>query len=145
MPRFPKINRLKKETSKFPKINRLKKVMPRFPKTNRLKRKMQRLRKKAQPKKTEPKAEPKTFVKKTKEEKEKIKKMKEEKRLLAAQLKRQKTRTFDQALDDQFVTGRLLACISSRPGQSGRADGYILEGKELEFYSKLLSKKKGKR
>jgi small subunit ribosomal protein S8e len=32
--------------------------------------------------------------------------------------------------------------ISSRPGQSGRADGYILEGKELEFYSKKLEKKK---
>ena len=28
-----------------------------------------------------------------------------------------------------------LACVSSRPGQSGRCDGYILEGKELEFYS----------
>jgi hypothetical protein len=27
--------------------------------------------------------------------------------------------------------------------QVGRADGYILEGKELEFYQKLVSKKKG--
>uniref|UniRef100_H3AC18 40S ribosomal protein S8 n=1 Tax=Latimeria chalumnae TaxID=7897 RepID=H3AC18_LATCH len=26
------------------------------------------------------------------------------------------------------------ACIASRPGQCGRADGYVLEGKELEFY-----------
>jgi small subunit ribosomal protein S8e len=34
------------------------------------------------------------------------------------------------------------ACISSRPGQSGRADGYILEGKELEFYVKKLKSKK---
>ncbi|KAK4440513.1 40S ribosomal protein S8 [Sesamum alatum] len=33
---------------------------------------------------------------------------------------------------------------SSRPGQCGRADGYILEGKELEFYMKKLQKKKGK-
>ena len=40
----------------------------------------------------------------------------------------------DQKLADQFNTGHLLACISSRPGQSGRIDGYILEGKELEFY-----------
>ncbi|KAG5221030.1 ribosomal protein [Salix suchowensis] len=32
----------------------------------------------------------------------------------------------------QFAAGRLYAAISSRPGQSGRADGYILEGKELE-------------
>jgi small subunit ribosomal protein S8e len=55
---------------------------------------------------------------------------------------RQKTRTLDPALDEQFVSGRLLACISSRPGQSGRADGYILEGKELEFYTKMLKRRK---
>eukprot|EP00605_Chrysophyceae_sp_TOSAG23-4_P001280 GSChrysophyteH1.ASY1.ANO1.1391.1 assembled CDS len=52
-------------------------------------------------------------------------------------------RSLDPALDDQFASGRLLACLSSRPGQSGRADGYILEGKELEFYQKML-KRKGK-
>lgn len=50
----------------------------------------------------------------------------------------------DPKLNEQFVTGRLLACISSRPGQCGRADGYILEGKELEFYQKQLQKKKSK-
>lgn len=49
-----------------------------------------------------------------------------------------------QALDHQFAGGRLLAAISSRPGQCGRADGYILEGKELEFYQRKLQKKKGK-
>jgi small subunit ribosomal protein S8e len=43
---------------------------------------------------------------------------------------------------EQFNSGRLIACISSRPGQSGRCDGYILEGKELEFYIKKLEKKK---
>ena len=43
---------------------------------------------------------------------------------------------------DQFNSGRLLACISSRPGQSGRCDGFILEGKELEFYQKKLERKK---
>lgn len=37
--------------------------------------------------------------------------------------------------------GRLYACITSRPGQSGRADGYLLEGKELDFYCKKLEKK----
>ena len=37
--------------------------------------------------------------------------------------------------------GKLYACISSRPGQSGRADGYLLEGKELEFYLKKIEKK----
>jgi len=56
---------------------------------------------------------------------------------------RQKTRTLDPALDEAFASGRLLACIASRPGQSGRCDGYILEGKELEFYVRKL-KNKGK-
>lgn len=36
------------------------------------------------------------------------------------------------------------ACIASRPGQCGRADGYILEGKELEFYLRKIKAKKGK-
>lgn len=55
---------------------------------------------------------------------------------------RQKTRTLDPAIDDQIAAGRLLCCVSSRPGQSGRCDGYVLEGKELEFYSKMLKRKR---
>jgi small subunit ribosomal protein S8e len=44
----------------------------------------------------------------------------------------------DNLLESQFSAGRLYATIASRPGQSGRADGYILEGKELEVgYWKL--------
>ncbi|KAF3333190.1 40S ribosomal protein S8 [Carex littledalei] len=58
--------------------------------------------------------------------------------------KRQQGRTLNAHIEEQFGGGRLLACISSRPGQCGRADGYILEGKELEFYMKKLQKKKGK-
>lgn len=50
----------------------------------------------------------------------------------------------DPALDDQFATGRLYAAISSRPGQCGRCDGYVLEGKELEFYVKKMARKKSK-
>jgi len=57
---------------------------------------------------------------------------------------RQKDRQLDPHIEEQFGGGRLLACISSRPGQCGRADGYILEGRELEFYMKKLQKKKGK-
>merc|ERR1712198_479248 len=56
---------------------------------------------------------------------------------------RQKTAAVEQALEDQFMTGRVLASISSRPGQCGRADGYILEGKELEFYLRKIKAKKG--
>uniref|UniRef100_A0A2I9LPP6 40S ribosomal protein S8 n=1 Tax=Centruroides hentzi TaxID=88313 RepID=A0A2I9LPP6_9SCOR len=57
---------------------------------------------------------------------------------------RQKIAKVEPALEDQFMTGRMLACISSRPGQCGRADGYILEGKELEFYLRKIKAKKGK-
>merc|ERR1712228_629920 len=37
---------------------------------------------------------------------------------------RQKEAKVEQALNDQFMTGRVLASISSRPGQCGRSDGY---------------------
>jgi len=55
---------------------------------------------------------------------------------------RGKERELEQGLIEQFNSGRLLAVISSRPGQCGRSDGYILEGKELEFYQRQLAKKK---
>merc|ERR1712184_221869 len=55
--------------------------------------------------------------------------------------KRRATRSLDAKLDEQFATGRVFAKISSRPGQSGRADGYILEGKELDFYMRKMAKK----
>jgi len=51
---------------------------------------------------------------------------------------RRKDAKVDNLLESQFSAGRLYASISSRPGQSGRADGYILEGKELEFYLRKL-------
>ncbi|CAO3594745.1 unnamed protein product [Absidia cylindrospora] len=55
---------------------------------------------------------------------------------------RQATAPVDPLLDDQFAAGRLYAIIASRPGQSGRCDGYILEGKELEFYVKKIKVRK---
>eukprot|EP00177_Eucheuma_denticulatum_P005167 GFKZ01009408.1.p1 GENE.GFKZ01009408.1~~GFKZ01009408.1.p1 ORF type:complete len:205 (+),score=41.24 GFKZ01009408.1:150-764(+) len=48
----------------------------------------------------------------------------------------------DEGIAVLFQSGRLLACLASRPGQCGRADGYLLEGKELEFYTKAMTKKK---
>merc|ERR1711975_33931 len=48
--------------------------------------------------------------------------------------KRQATRVMAKEIETQFNTGRLYAKISSRPGQSGRCDGFILEGAELKFY-----------
>ncbi|KAL5359653.1 hypothetical protein BJX96DRAFT_164600 [Aspergillus floccosus] len=44
----------------------------------------------------------------------------------------------ESAIERQFEAGRLYAVIASRPGQSGRVDGYILEGEELAFYQPLL-------
>lgn len=52
------------------------------------------------------------------------------------------TAAIDPLLNDQFNAGRLYAVISSRPGQSGRSDGYILEGKELEFYLRKIKSRK---
>ncbi|EMR65327.1 ribosomal protein S8A [Eutypa lata] len=46
----------------------------------------------------------------------------------------------ENVLEKQFEAGRLFAVIASRPGQSGRADGYILEGEELAFYQRKLHK-----
>jgi small subunit ribosomal protein S8e len=62
--------------------------------------------------------------------------------VMAVIKKRQAARVIDANVVEQFNAGRVLACVSSRPGQSGRADGYILEGKELEFYVKKMEKKK---
>ena len=46
----------------------------------------------------------------------------------------------ENALEKQFEAGRLYAVIASRPGQSGRCDGYILEGEELAFYQRAIRK-----
>jgi len=62
--------------------------------------------------------------------------------VIAKQKARQSKQKLDPAIEDQFQGGRLFACISSRPGQSGRADGYILEGEELQFYKRKMDKKK---
>jgi len=69
---------------------------------------------------------------------------KQSKHVKATLKHRQEGRVLDAKLEEQFGTGRLYASISSRPGQSGRADGYILEGPELDFYLKKLQKKKEK-
>lgn len=56
----------------------------------------------------------------------------------AKQDERKKSGKVDPLLESQFAAGRLYALITSRPGQSGRCDGSILEGKELEFYIRKL-------
>ncbi|KAI9760758.1 MAG: ribosomal protein S8A [Chaenotheca gracillima] len=46
----------------------------------------------------------------------------------------------EPSLEREFESGRLFAVVSSRPGQCGRCDGYILEGDELAFYQKAIRK-----
>merc|ERR1719145_47335 len=74
-----------------------------------------------------------------KEAEEPVKKSKHVLAKIAARAAKQK---LDIAIEDQFVQGRLLAAIASRPGQSGRCDGYLIEGEELTFYKRKLEKKK---
>jgi len=54
---------------------------------------------------------------------------------------RQKHRSLEHTLDHQIASGRLLAKVTSRPGQCGRCDGVILEGPELAFYQKMMHRK----
>ena len=68
--------------------------------------------------------------------------VKQSKHVKAKLAGRNKTRVLEAALSEQFQTGRLLACVSSRPGQCGRCDGYILEGAELEFYNKKIYRRR---
>ncbi len=67
---------------------------------------------------------------------------KKSRHVIFKQKARASQKKIEQAIEEQFQSGRLLAAISSRPGQSGRADGYILEGEELAFYKRKLEKKK---
>jgi len=80
-----------------------------------------------------------------KKEGEEKKETKHSKHVLAKLKHRQEDRDLEATLEEQLISGRIYACVSSRPGQSGRCDGYLVEGKELEFYSKKLSKKKEKK
>jgi len=57
---------------------------------------------------------------------------------------KQRRAKVEQGLEEQFTAGRVLACIASRPGQNGRCDGYVLEGKELDFYSKKLRQRRAR-
>jgi len=69
---------------------------------------------------------------------------KQSKHVAKKHAERQKSGVVDPRLVEQFNAGRLYAIVSSRPGQSGRADGYILEGPELDFYLRKMHHKKKK-
>lgn len=57
-------------------------------------------------------------------------------------LKRRVKNKIPKNLQSQFLKGTILAKITSRPGQSGRCDGSLLEGAELDFYLKKVTKKR---
>ena len=59
----------------------------------------------------------------------------------AKYVKRRANNRIEHPIQLAIQRGQLFACLSSRPGQCGRADGYILEGKELEFYMRKIEKK----
>ncbi len=60
----------------------------------------------------------------------------------AVRAQRAKEEVIDPAVKEQVKVGRVLARITSRPGQVGTCDGYILEGPELQFYLRKLAKKR---
>jgi small subunit ribosomal protein S8e len=66
------------------------------------------------------------------------------KTLSRAQRRRTAVRVMDPTFEEHILAGRVYAMITSRPGQTGRIDGYLLDGKELEFYVKKTKKKSGK-
>lgn len=74
-----------------------------------------------------------------KRDEEEVKRSKKVERKLAS---RSGEAVIETSVSSQFNAGRLYAAISSRPGQSGRCDGYILEGEELAFYLRRLTAKK---
>lgn len=77
------------------------------------------------------------FLIKTEAEESAINKKRSKKTMLKY-IERRKTAKVEPKLEEFFGAGRLYACIASAPGQCGRADGYVLEGKELEFYLKKI-------
>ena len=73
-----------------------------------------------------------------KKEEDEVKKSKSIEKKQAARVAA--TAKVDPALEKQFEAGRLYAVVASRPGQSGRCDGYVLEGEELAFYQRAIRK-----
>ncbi|ELK23708.1 40S ribosomal protein S8 [Myotis davidii] len=71
-------------------------------------------------------------------EEEEILNKKRSKKIQKKYDERKQNAKISRLLEEQFQQGKLLACIASRSGQCGRAEGYVLEGKELEFYLRKI-------
>nr|XP_045250422.1 40S ribosomal protein S8-like [Macaca fascicularis] len=59
-------------------------------------------------------------------EEEEILNKKQSKKIQKKYDERKKNAKISSLLEEQFQQGKLLACIASRPGQRGPADGYVL-------------------
>ncbi|KAL1773820.1 40S ribosomal protein S8 [Sigmodon hispidus] len=77
-------------------------------------------------------------------EEEEILNKKRSKKIQKKYDERKKNAKISSLLEGQFQQAKLLTCTASRPGQCGRADGYVLEGKELEFYLRKIKARKDK-
>lgn len=58
---------------------------------------------------------------------------------------RRKKQRLPENLEKQLQNGKLMARVMAAPGQVGQADGYILEGEELDFYAQKIADKKKKK
>mmetsp|Transcript_8730 Transcript_8730/g.9715 ORF Transcript_8730/g.9715 Transcript_8730/m.9715 type:complete len:226 (+) Transcript_8730:50-727(+) len=59
-----------------------------------------------------------------------------------ARVARRTRRPLEDTTKELIGKGILYARVSSRPGQSGFVGGYILEGDELQFYTKKMTKRR---
>jgi small subunit ribosomal protein S8e len=56
--------------------------------------------------------------------------------------KRATAQVIDPAVQEQLAKGRVYARLTSRPGQVGQISGYVLEGEELHFYQRKMTRKR---
>uniref|UniRef100_A0A8C0DTS4 40S ribosomal protein S8 n=1 Tax=Balaenoptera musculus TaxID=9771 RepID=A0A8C0DTS4_BALMU len=86
---------------------------------------------------------PQEGAKLTPEEEETLNK-KQSKKIQKKYEERKKNTQISRLLEQGSPQGKRLACITSRPGQCGQADGFVLEDKELEFYLRNTKAPKSK-
>ncbi|KAH0509002.1 40S ribosomal protein S8 [Microtus ochrogaster] len=77
-------------------------------------------------------------------EEEKISNKIQSKKIQKKYDERKKNTKINSLLGKQLQEDKLLTCTASKTGQCGRANGYVLEGKELKFYLGKIKARKGK-
>uniref|UniRef100_A0A8D0QH04 40S ribosomal protein S8 n=1 Tax=Sus scrofa TaxID=9823 RepID=A0A8D0QH04_PIG len=59
-------------------------------------------------------------------------------------LNKKRSKETQKKYDERKKTARISSLLEEQPGQCGREDGYVLEGKELEFYLREIEARKDK-